>query len=240
MKNGNYIKQDKNAYRKKYGSRCENKGFTLVELIVVLVILAILAAILVPALLGYIDKAKDYQDVLNAKNMLTATQTVFTKAYASCDDYKNEKFEKYYKEILKTADDDPYMCVIGIGKPSVYGDEQNSKYDPHKVYTVYFVGYMKDLDTQPVFYNGSEWSTDYPWAGTSKDEFEVNGQLIDMKFYFIADKYSASKQTKNGMNNWEFFKYNVVKYGNQMAKSNLTDKMKKTFASENIDYSYLK
>ena len=35
-----------------------NKGFTLVELIVVLVILAILAAILVPALLGYIDKAR--------------------------------------------------------------------------------------------------------------------------------------------------------------------------------------
>ena len=31
----------------------ENKGFTLVELIVVIVILAILAAILVPALLGY-------------------------------------------------------------------------------------------------------------------------------------------------------------------------------------------
>ena len=34
------------------------KGFTLVELIVVLVILAILAALLVPALTGYIDKAK--------------------------------------------------------------------------------------------------------------------------------------------------------------------------------------
>ena len=32
------------------------KGFTLVELIVVLVILAILAALLIPALTGYIDK----------------------------------------------------------------------------------------------------------------------------------------------------------------------------------------
>lgn len=37
------------------------KGFTLVELIVVLVILAILAALLVPSLTGYIDKAKEEQ-----------------------------------------------------------------------------------------------------------------------------------------------------------------------------------
>ena len=36
----------------------KKRGFTLVELIVVLVILAILAALLIPALTGYIDKAK--------------------------------------------------------------------------------------------------------------------------------------------------------------------------------------
>ena len=34
-----------------------NKGFTLVEIIVVLVILAILAAIAVPAVLGYVDES---------------------------------------------------------------------------------------------------------------------------------------------------------------------------------------
>lgn len=39
--------------------RDNKKGFTLVELIVVLVILAILAALLIPALTGYIDKAKE-------------------------------------------------------------------------------------------------------------------------------------------------------------------------------------
>lgn len=35
------------------------KGFTLIEIIVVLVILGILAAIAVPAVMGYIDDAKE-------------------------------------------------------------------------------------------------------------------------------------------------------------------------------------
>ena len=58
-----------------------NKGFTLVELIVVLVILAILAAILVPALLGYIDKAREKQTTTNAEAAYVAAQAMATEAY---------------------------------------------------------------------------------------------------------------------------------------------------------------
>lgn len=59
------------------------KGFTLVELIVVLVILAILAAMLVPALTGYIDKANDQKIVAATRQVVMAAQTEVSEAYAS-------------------------------------------------------------------------------------------------------------------------------------------------------------
>ena len=60
--------------------------FTLVELIVVLVILAILAAILVPALLGFIDRAREKQDLIDAKNCLNAVQAELSEQYAKHGD----------------------------------------------------------------------------------------------------------------------------------------------------------
>lgn len=58
------------------------KGFTLVELIVVLVILAILAALLVPALTGYIDKAKQKQIIAETRQAVMAAQTLIDEEYA--------------------------------------------------------------------------------------------------------------------------------------------------------------
>ena len=57
------------------------KGFTLVELIVVLVILAILAALLIPALTGYIDKAKEKQIVAETRQVVMAAQTLADEEY---------------------------------------------------------------------------------------------------------------------------------------------------------------
>lgn len=65
--------------------RSKKGGFTLVELIVVLVILAILAALLIPALTGYIDRAKEKNVIAETRQCVMAAQTLYDEAYAGVD-----------------------------------------------------------------------------------------------------------------------------------------------------------
>ena len=64
----------------------KKKGFTLVELIVVLVILAILAALLIPALTGYIDRAKKKSVIAETRQAVMAAQTLLYEEYAKVTD----------------------------------------------------------------------------------------------------------------------------------------------------------
>lgn len=66
------------------------KGFTLVELIVVMIILAILAALLVPSMTGYIDKARNQSAIVEARQVLVAAQTIASENY-----YKNASMEEF-------------------------------------------------------------------------------------------------------------------------------------------------
>lgn len=60
----------------------KERGFTLVEIIVVLVILAILAALLIPHMTGWIDKATEKSAVVGCRTCVIAAQTLASEQYA--------------------------------------------------------------------------------------------------------------------------------------------------------------
>ena len=59
------------------------KGFTLVEIVVVLVIIAILAAASVPAMIGFVNQARGQEYIANARTMMVAAQATATRLHSA-------------------------------------------------------------------------------------------------------------------------------------------------------------
>lgn len=64
-------------------NRKNKKGFTLVELIVVIVIILVLAAVMVPSVLRYVEKARQASCKADAATVLVELQAGVADAYAS-------------------------------------------------------------------------------------------------------------------------------------------------------------
>lgn len=63
---------------KKNRKKVNNKGFSLVELIIVIAIMAILSGALAPQLIKYLDKSRKAADVQTAQTIATAVNTALT------------------------------------------------------------------------------------------------------------------------------------------------------------------
>lgn len=157
--------------------KMNNKGFTLVELIVVLVILAILAAILVPALLGYIDRARGAQVLLNAKSVLTAAQAEASNCYGTAgtkDDGTAETISDMFTSDKLTVIADTADIPAGASA-TVKMKATAAAATPanHDAWTVEKVLYTENGQT--AYYDGKSWTQGLSATELTKAQTAVSG-----------------------------------------------------------------
>ena len=176
-------KDDKEVEQmKKRNLKSNNKGFTLVELIVVLVILAILAAILVPALLGYIDSARNKQTLLNARSALTAAQAEMSAIYGTRNpNPANIVSANHAKNLSATADFanlSPKVKEFEVGCESMSIPDGATKSEMHKAFTINYVHYQDER--AEVWYVDGEWLDTEPTEGKPDSPYDIvtSGKVV--------------------------------------------------------------
>ncbi len=188
--------------------RKNNKAFTLVELIVVLIILALLAAILIPSLIGYIDKAKNGKYLSNAKACKDAAQAKFVEQYGmngevdpnypivsgltvgvnsngTCKSNNGDLdtvTSDFAKDILSMAGVDPYFFMVAVGsnqtKLNRPGEPAGAPSATFSKYTVYYAVYIETEDAPVWYYYNNEWTTESPRKDTSGNGPTFNGNNV--------------------------------------------------------------
>lgn len=102
-----------------------NKGFSLVELIIVIAIMAILAGALAPALIKYINKSRRSADIANADTIRTACQTALS------DEDAAEELDAAYATTATAV-----STVMGDG--TAFGNELKSILSDKEIKSKYF------------------------------------------------------------------------------------------------------
>lgn len=180
------------------GRKNGSGGFTLVELIVVLVILGILAAIMVPALLGWIDKARNQDAILECRNVVMAAQAQVAEEYgrksvsiAEMENIINS--EESVEKILKVAAAD--NGGAGIRNRSIRLDE-------HMILTdlVYTTGknirVIYDRNYNPVYRidDGGKYTADVP--GYHAQTVDIKPEKWDETHFLENDKKLKEEYAK--------------------------------------------
>ena len=159
----------------------QKRGFTLVELIVVLVILAVLAALLIPSLTGYIDKAVEKRIMLQARSLMTAAQATIDEAYAK-------------GQLVYNAADDAYVPSSAAVKQAM-------------IKQILDLSEMSEDDCEWRFSITAASNTDYPTAKIDILEFCNKEYSITYRLRNINRKYpggwsSVTRQTTLSSKKW--------------------------------------
>jgi prepilin-type N-terminal cleavage/methylation domain-containing protein len=161
----------------------DKKGFTLIEVIVVLVILGILAAIAIPSLVGYIDKANQRTILAEAGSYRTALQAIGTDTVVSGGTLGTVSGSTYTAAVYTGASElptkyAPISAVVG-GKYYFYSEL--------KAYT----GSNTLTDSTSGTTAGSITNITYDTSGTLQSFTYSNGSYVAA--YTLAGGYAVTK-----------------------------------------------
>ncbi len=132
----------------------QRRGFTMVELIVVLVIVAILSAVVIPLMMGFIENAREKEYITDAEAALKASQSALTEVYNNASNrITPERREKAHSESgtdINSRFDIWTAAILEDGITPAISDNISS-------YSVTYAEFTAEDGTR-VFYNGSEWT----------------------------------------------------------------------------------
>lgn len=156
------------------------KGFTLVELIVVLVILAILAAFMIPALIQYIERSLEASDLIEVR-------AAYVDVLAAVTEQDSENMSKTVK--LKQKQDDwqsrDPITIAGITHYKEQGDTANWKGTPAAG------------GECEVYYDSAKAVIVFDWKGKSTPGSTINW---DENLHGILEKTDILPNLKNNQN----------------------------------------
>lgn len=156
------------------------KGFTLVELIVVLVILAILAAFMIPALIQYIERSLEASDLIEVRAAYIDVLTAVTE-----QDSKNmSKTVKLKQKQDDWQSRDP-ITIAGVTHYKAQGDTANWK------------GIPTAGGECEVYYDSAKAVIVFDWKGKSTPGSTINW---DENLHGILEKTDILPNLKNNQN----------------------------------------
>ena len=227
-------------------TRLDNKGFTLVEIVVVVVILVVLATMLIPTLSKYFYKSYKEKVMEQMDDILKSAQAKLYDLYAQgshnnqysnvingnstvSGDYKHSDIKTldFSKEVLSMVnmnirEDSPSVVIIGVGRYDIYADPNSEYYEPEKAYTVYSLIYQPNFNGKVFFYNDYNEKNDYLKNNIIQGEVKADG-VTKLKTYVLKpdegdDIYIQYYYIKSGKGNNQSVD-NILKYIDNQVKT---------------------